>query len=56
MTNFMLIIKHPHKKVEYDFRSSINSVLLKGIENVKYLRVHPRDKLKWSDHVKYLSL
>ena len=28
-TNFMLIKKHPHKKVEYDFRLSMNSVVLK---------------------------
>ena len=52
----MLINKYPHKKVKYDLRLSINSMVLKRTENVKYLDVRLDDKLYWSPHVKYISL
>ena len=51
----MLLNTLPHKKVEYDFRLSINSVVLKRTENVKSLGVHLDDKLNWSHGIKYLS-
>ena len=55
-TNFLLINKHPHKKLECNFTLSINNTSINRTDSVKYLEVYLDDTLNWSSHLIHLSL
>ena len=55
-TNFLLINKHPYKKLECNFTLSINNTSINRTDSVKYLGVYLDDTLNWSSHIIHLSL
>ena len=54
-TNFLLIDKHPHKKVNVNFVICPNDKFLKRSSTVKYLGLLIDDPLNWSSHIQHLS-
>jgi len=52
----MLINNHPHQKIKKDFQLILNNVEILRTENVKYLGLYLDEQLKWTHHVKYLTL
>ena len=55
-TNFLLINKHPYKKLECNFTLSINNTSINRTGSVKYLGIYLDDTLNWSSHITHLSL
>ena len=54
-TNFLLINKHPQKKVNENFVIRLNNKLLERSSTVKYLGLLIDDTLNWSSHIQHLS-
>ena len=55
-TNFLLINKHPYKKLGCNFTLSINNTSMNRTNSVKYLGVYLDITLNWSSHVTHLSM
>ena len=54
-TNFLLINKHPQKKVDENFVIRLNDKLLERSSTVKYLGLLIDDTLNWFSHIQHLS-
>ena len=54
-TNFLLISKHPQKKVNENFVIRLNHKLWERSSTVKYLGLLIDDTLNWSSHMQHLS-
>ena len=53
-TNFLLINKHPQKKVYENFVIRLNDKLLERFSTVKYLGLFIDDTVNWSSHIQHL--
>ena len=55
-THYLLFDKQLNRSCSTNFNVSLNSIKIKRIRSVKYLRIYFDENLNWSRHIQHLSL